>query len=73
MFSRGNIARLKSGGPDMTVTKVREPSGHTEGFPTGEQAVFCEWFEGNRLRERIFPSGLLINQSTAATPAEVNT
>lgn len=43
-FKAGDIVRLKSGGPKMTVEKVGET------YMTGEQGVWCVWFEkiGNK-------------------------
>ena len=39
-FKEGNVVRLKSGGPDMTVEQV----GEQHMFP-GKTVVFCVWFE----------------------------
>lgn len=43
-FNLGDLVRLKSGGPLMTVEQVGKLS------QTGEDAVWCTWFEkvGNR-------------------------
>jgi uncharacterized protein YodC (DUF2158 family) len=45
-FSVGDIVRLKSGGPDMTVRAV--PNAHT-------QAYTCQWFAGKKLEQGNFP------------------
>lgn len=38
----GDVVRLKSGGPDMTVAEL--------GMPEGEPRVWCEWFSGTEKR-----------------------
>jgi uncharacterized protein YodC (DUF2158 family) len=37
MYEVGDVVRLKSGGPKMTVTEVNRPN------------VVCSWFDGNEL------------------------
>ena len=39
-FSVGDTVQLKSGGPDMTVTRI--------GTAGGEPMVWCAWFEGSK-------------------------
>jgi uncharacterized protein YodC (DUF2158 family) len=39
-FGVGDCVQLKSGGPDMTVTKVIAT-------PEGEAIVLCDWFDGS--------------------------
>lgn len=52
-YSEGDIVRLKSGGPKMTVMKVRGP------FTDGEFLVDCKWFSGAKVQEGSFqPSAL---------------
>lgn len=41
-FSAGDVVQLKSGGPKMTVDKTGNAG------MTGEPAVWCVWFEGNK-------------------------
>ena len=49
-FAVGNIVRLKSGGPDMTVRTVPDaPATHYE----------CQWFAGKKLESGRFPAGSL--------------
>jgi uncharacterized protein YodC (DUF2158 family) len=48
-FKVGDVVRLKSGGPDMTVT----------GVAIGGDLI-CRWFEGDTARIDTFPSGALI-------------
>jgi uncharacterized protein YodC (DUF2158 family) len=42
----GDVVRLKSGGPKMTVTDIDEDQ-----F-TGQKTVWCEWFDENRIGKR---------------------
>ena len=43
-FAPGDVVQLKSGGPPMTIERI------AKGERTGEDAVYCTWFEkiGNR-------------------------
>jgi uncharacterized protein YodC (DUF2158 family) len=49
-FSTGDIVRLKSGGPTMTVDKHSEYGGD----------VVCQWFAGSKLSIGGFPEGALV-------------
>jgi uncharacterized protein YodC (DUF2158 family) len=49
-FQVGDVVRLKSGGPAMTVTKT--------GF--GADMVLCEWFEEGDAKQKSFPTASLI-------------
>jgi uncharacterized protein YodC (DUF2158 family) len=52
-LQRGDIVRLKSGGPKMTVSDVT-----SRGF------INCEWFEGEKLNcARFSPSSINIAES----------
>jgi uncharacterized protein YodC (DUF2158 family) len=46
-FKAGDLAQLKSGGPQMTVTIVGENQ-------YGRRKVFCQWFDKNKLCEAEF-------------------
>ena len=46
-FKAGDVVRLKSGGPDMTVT--------TAGTDSGVPTVWCSWFIGNKQEKGYFP------------------
>lgn len=46
----GDIVRLKSGGPDMTVRDVPDH---------GEIYYDCQWFAGKKLESGRFPEGSL--------------
>jgi|GEM_PF-5164299 len=48
IFVAGQIVRLKSGGPDMTVTQVFGKTEKHEGF------VHCTWFEGKKRQVAAF-------------------
>lgn len=50
----GDVVRLKSGGPKMTVTKIEE------------ERVHCDWFEKGKLHERIFRVEALEEDSNLA-------
>ena len=54
-FKVGDVVKLKSGGPSMTVTSVE--SGENEGGP----AVFCIWFnsKGNE-KSGHYPAAALV-------------
>jgi uncharacterized protein YodC (DUF2158 family) len=54
-FHRGDIVRLKSGGPQMTVREEKKG------------ALVCDWFESDKLRRESFYAEQL---SEGATPAE---
>jgi uncharacterized protein YodC (DUF2158 family) len=46
-FKVGDMVKLKSGGPDMTVMKI--------GTAGGEPMVWCVWFEGTKDAYGLFP------------------
>jgi uncharacterized protein YodC (DUF2158 family) len=45
-FKPGDVVRLKSGGPAMTVTAIGEHESQTK--------AFCEWFEGTKRHQGTF-------------------
>lgn len=47
-FKVGDVVRLKSGGPDMTVTNV--------GKESGMLTVWCAWFVGTKQEKGYFPA-----------------
>ena len=51
-FSVGDIVRLKSGGPDMTVVELPSPLDSLPSLP--REGVVCEWFEGQKRRKGTF-------------------
>ena len=49
-FKIGDIVKLKSGGPEMTVQQV----------PTDMSIYYkCQWFAGKKLESGVFPEGSL--------------
>jgi len=48
-FKVGDVVRLKSGGPPMTVTEV--------GKASEEPTIWCQWFEGADTKNGTFPPG----------------
>lgn len=49
-FKIGDIVKLKSGGPEMTVQQV----------PTDTGTYYkCQWFAGKKLESGLFPEGSL--------------
>jgi uncharacterized protein YodC (DUF2158 family) len=49
-FAVGDIVKLKSGGPDMTVRIVPDATGKT---------YTCQWFAGKKLEQGSFPGDSL--------------
>lgn len=50
-FNTGDIVKLKSGGPDMTVQGTANTSG---------THVYCQWFAGKKLERGNFPVDSLV-------------
>lgn len=59
-FKLGDIVKLRSGGPDMTVKEVCETY-NTKAF-NGNYA--CQWFAGKKLDVGIFPEESLVAVKT---------
>ncbi len=51
-FKTGDIVKLKSGGPEMTVKDDVEVPGL--GFGVTMTEIHCQWFAGNKLQEGHF-------------------
>lgn len=49
-FNVGDIVKLKSGGPDMTVKTLPQEKGTT---------YVCQWFAGRKLEQGSFPADSL--------------
>lgn len=66
-YKRGDVVRLKSGGPDMTISdyeKSFDVAGLFNGVRSNEPAedteyVKCTWFEGKQLKTGRFHQDLL--------------
>lgn len=54
-FSKGDLVRLKSGGPVMTVDK-------TEELLCAKTGVLCKWFDGNQLQSGLFEHTSLLSE-----------
>ncbi len=50
-FSAGDVVRLKSGGPAMTVEQI-DPDGDGAGTPY----VQCAWFDNTEKKTGVFPA-----------------
>jgi len=59
-FKVGDTTKLKSGGPDMTVTRI--------GTAGGETMVWCVWFDGTKDLYGLFPPQALKAPSELAEP-----
>ncbi|MFC1626419.1 YodC family protein [Pseudomonadota bacterium] len=58
-FDIGEIVKLKSGGPEMTVKKVN--TNMREEFSGNYQ---CQWFAGKKLDSGVFPQESLVAVAT---------
>lgn len=59
-FSVGDIVRLKSDGPWMTVTKDR--------LEAGSKFVAVAWFDGSSLNSEVFPKDALEHDPKRQAP-----
>jgi uncharacterized protein YodC (DUF2158 family) len=56
-FKPGDVVRIKSGGPKMTVAQIGQRAS------TGDDSVWCVWFEGAKKCGDVFPpDALMIEQ-----------
>ena len=46
-FQLGDLVQLKSGGPAMTITEIRDD--------VGDDVVWCKWFANNKTESDSFP------------------
>jgi uncharacterized protein YodC (DUF2158 family) len=44
----GDVVMLKSGGPKMPVSEIGKDS-------LGNMRVWCDWFEGSKMEQGVFP------------------
>jgi uncharacterized protein YodC (DUF2158 family) len=58
-FQPGDVVRLKSGGPDMTIV-------HGDGGPMHEGQFLCIWFDGTRKLDDWFEAAVLGKKVTSA-------
>ena len=60
-FKVGDVVRLKSGGPKMTVRAVDTDA------TSGEVTIYCDWFAGTTAHHEYFPPDALRDASADAT------
>ena len=64
-FQIGEVVRLKSGGPWMTITALGIYSGWTMSLT---DTVSCLWFEGEKPQETVLDVALLEKVSSRGSP-----
>src|SRR6266567_5243946 len=69
-FQTGEVVRLKSGGPCMTITALGAYSGWTMSC---SDTVSCRWFEGEKPQETVFDVALLEKVSARGYPPRAHT
>ncbi len=69
-FQTGEVVRLKSGGPCMTITALGAYSGWTMSC---SDTVSCRWFEGEKPQETVFDVALLEKVSARGYPPRDHT
>jgi uncharacterized protein YodC (DUF2158 family) len=60
-FQQGDVVRLKSGGPWMTIIAF---GGYTGWTRSPSDTVSCMWFEGEKKQETVFDVALLEKASS---------
>ncbi|TGA72329.1 DUF2158 domain-containing protein [Aliivibrio fischeri] len=58
IYAVGDIVKLKSGGPDMTVKEVIKNGIGSDGPFNGNYR--CQWFAGKKLDNGVFPQESLL-------------
>lgn len=56
-LKKGDVVRLKSGGPQMTITALDDYSGMTGMGP--KEGAACVWFDGKSQKEAVFDVAVL--------------
>lgn len=60
-FQIGDVVKLKSGGPVMTIQNLGDYSG-----PSGiKNGAFCIWFDGNKQQTSVFEVVTLVKAEPA--------
>lgn len=54
-FKVGDVVTLRSGGPQMTVSKTHDILGELRGD------IHCQWFGGRKLESGWFPTASLVH------------
>jgi len=57
-FKKGDVVRLRSGGPRMTIQDLGGGDYTTSTFVIDDPVV-CVWFEGPNLQEKVFERACL--------------
>ena len=60
-MKEGDVVKLKSGGPKMTIQEIASWGGYPTGGPYEKDQAKCFWFDGNEMKEGIFKLSSLIN------------
>ena len=55
-FQKGDVVRLKSGGPDMTIGYFEDDVNNPE---NKNAFAFCTWFVGKKSKGKVYPLELL--------------
>ncbi|WP_010225198.1 YodC family protein [Pseudomonas donghuensis] len=63
---RGDVVTIKSGGPRMTITNIRQQRA-ISGFPATAFAL-CQWFENDALIEKWFDT--IVLETAKETPGD---
>lgn len=67
-LQRGDVVRLKSGGPCMTITSLGDYSGWTM---SPAYTASCQWLEGQKQQETVFDVALLERVSARGYPRSI--
>ncbi|PKC35341.1 hypothetical protein V462_11515 [Pantoea ananatis 15320] len=54
-FKVGDVVKLKSGGPDMTIKKLGESYNRDQEIYQWDNTYTCQWFAGKKLESGSFP------------------
>jgi len=68
-FQKGDVVRLKSGGPWMIITALGDYSGWTT---SPAHTASCLWFEGEKKQETVFDIALLEKASSQVQGPAIN-
>lgn len=72
LFKSGDVVRLKSGGPKMTVSTYKKITPFKGQPYDTDTEVICEWFDGNTPYDRIFHQDSLEKVTETAPPLPIS-